>query len=146
MMIGRTTAEHAAVGRRREGSAAKGAARKLLVGRMKPAARRLPGGRTALAARRLPGGRTVLAARRLFTAWMALVLGLAALAGALAPAGERSARAAGLSLADVARDAAWALAPIAELVQKQVFTGYPDGTFGPNREVSRIETLAAVVR
>ncbi len=56
------------------------------------------------------------------------------------------AQAAALTYDDVVRDAPWALAPVAELVQREIFTGYEDGSFRPNRSVSRIETIVATVR
>ncbi|HZG79031.1 MAG TPA: S-layer homology domain-containing protein, partial [Paenibacillus sp.] len=68
----------------------------------------------------------------------------AALALPLAPAPE--AEAAALSFADVSRDASWSLGSVVELTQRGIFSGYPDGTFGPNRAVTRLETLVAAVR
>lgn len=47
---------------------------------------------------------------------------------------------------DVQRETPWALAHVAELVQRGIFTGYEDGSFRPNRDVSRIEAIAAAVR
>lgn len=47
---------------------------------------------------------------------------------------------------DVREEAPWALAHVAELVQRGIFTGYEDGSFKPNRDVSRIEAIAAAVR
>ncbi|WP_309122695.1 S-layer homology domain-containing protein [Paenibacillus sp.] len=47
---------------------------------------------------------------------------------------------------DVKSEAAWALAPVAELVQRGILTGYDDGSFRPNQTVSRIETITGIVR
>ncbi len=51
-----------------------------------------------------------------------------------------------LEFEDVNREAAWARKHIASLAAKKVFEGYTDGTFQPNKSVSRIEAIAAVVR
>jgi len=50
------------------------------------------------------------------------------------------------SFADVTREAPWALGSVVELTQRGVFGGYPDGSFQPNRDISRIETIVAIVR
>lgn len=73
---------------------------------------------------------------------------LAAMAAAATPTAKASpVRLASASvLDDVVRDAAWALAAVAELTQRGIFTGYPDGTFRPNGSISRVETIAAAVR
>ncbi len=43
-------------------------------------------------------------------------------------------------------DLKWAMEYIMRLASKGVFTGYEDGTFQPNKKISRIETLTAAVR
>ncbi|WP_424767299.1 S-layer homology domain-containing protein [Paenibacillus sp. sgz302251] len=43
-------------------------------------------------------------------------------------------------------DLKWAMEYIMRLSSKGVFTGYEDGTFQPNKKISRIETLTAAVR
>lgn len=43
-------------------------------------------------------------------------------------------------------DWAWAYEHIIRLASKQVFNGYTDGTFKPNKTISRIEALVAAVR
>ncbi|HZG86154.1 S-layer homology domain-containing protein [Paenibacillus sp.] len=50
------------------------------------------------------------------------------------------------TFADVARDASWSLPSVVELTHRGIFTGYEDGSFAPNRAVTRIEALAAIVR
>gem|GEM_PF-240105 len=51
-----------------------------------------------------------------------------------------------LTLDDVRSESSWALQYITELIKKGVFTGYEDGTFRPNKPVTRIETITAAVR
>jgi hypothetical protein len=43
-------------------------------------------------------------------------------------------------------DMKWATEYIMRLASKGVFTGYEDGTFKPNQQISRIETIVAAVR
>ena len=74
--------------------------------------------------------------------WVGAITAAVIAAAAAAPA----AQAAALSFDDVARDASWSLASVVELTQRGIFTGYEDGTFAPNRAVTRIEALAAIVR
>jgi len=73
-------------------------------------------------------------------------LTLSLIVGTLGGAGSGSAASSRLTYDDVAQDASWALAPVAEMVQRGIFTGYEDGTFRANRTLSRIEALTAVVR
>lgn len=47
---------------------------------------------------------------------------------------------------DDLKGAQWAMRYIASLASKQVFEGYEDGTFKPNKSVSRIEAITAAVR
>ncbi|NOV00069.1 S-layer homology domain-containing protein [Paenibacillus planticolens] len=47
---------------------------------------------------------------------------------------------------DDLKGAQWAMRYIASLASKQVFEGYEDGTFKPDKSVSRIEAITAAVR
>jgi hypothetical protein len=51
-----------------------------------------------------------------------------------------------LEFDDVNAQAEWARKYIASLAAKKVFEGYTDGTFQPNKAVSRIEVVASIVR
>jgi predicted DNA-binding antitoxin AbrB/MazE fold protein len=51
-----------------------------------------------------------------------------------------------LDFDDIDEDNHWAMEYIAKLSAKQVFSGYEDGTFKPNKPVSRIETVITAIR
>ena len=71
-----------------------------------------------------------------------------AIAVSVAAAAGSSAAAASVkpSLADVREESPWALGSVAEMVQRGVFTGYEDGTFRPNQQMTRIEAVVTAVR
>ncbi len=51
-----------------------------------------------------------------------------------------------LDFEDLDEDKHWAMEYIAKLAAKQVFSGYDDGTFKPNKPVSRIEAVITAIR
>ena len=53
--------------------------------------------------------------------------------------------AAGVKLADI-QEAAWAEQAIVEMSACEIITGYPDGYFRPYNNVTRMETMAMLVR
>lgn len=77
-------------------------------------------------------------------------VGAWAMSATLAAAGFGSASAAAdpvkPNYEDVSKESPWALAHVAELVQRGVFTGYEDGSFQPRQPVSRVEAIVSAVR
>lgn len=51
-----------------------------------------------------------------------------------------------LDFDDIDEEKHWAMQYIAKLAAKQVFSGYDDGTFRPNKPVSRIEAVITAIR
>ena len=50
-----------------------------------------------------------------------------------------------VSFVDVAKDY-WARGPVEELATLQFVTGYPDGTFGPEKSITRAELATLLVK